>query len=528
MGFAYGKTRDVFQAEDLSQEILLQLSQSLPRRDDIVDMDGFVYTVCQHTWAKFLRGNKRHWQNLNIDALLSLQSLQNVEGDAERADLLECLRREVAYLSQTHRQITLLFYYEGKRAADIAETLGIATGTVYWHLDEIRKTLGEGIEMEQHTPFKPMKLQFGIYGYGENKAGLGEQDALTDSIVIACYGKSLTIQDIARTLTVAAAYIEKRVEDLVFMDYLRVVDKNKYTTNFVIRTWRDEVVRGVYHKQNIGPYAEALYEAFDKRFDRIKQIGFAGSTLDRDALFWALLPIVVHRFNRWSLSAILEKHKVTLEPPLRRDGSRHWAMGTVCDDDWFGTQTEFTAEEIDFYRQSDGNGIKIYNEGDGDCALMLESYHTINRWKRWRDFDTQEINELFRIAEILRTGAEPNELDKHTIAKHAAHGYAAVCDGVPQLLLPVFTLEEFKAFNAISDEIREELGHEFFVDYMEGYAPVAARMLPAFLTKSERDFHVYMQCAPDYAVLHWLNGQGKLRTPTNEECKALCVAVWQE
>jgi len=52
MGFAYSKTQNITDAEDLSQEILLSLSDSLKRQNNICDKDGFVFTICCYTWSK--------------------------------------------------------------------------------------------------------------------------------------------------------------------------------------------------------------------------------------------------------------------------------------------------------------------------------------------------------------------------------------------------------------------------------------------------------------------------------------------
>lgn len=232
LGFAYSKTRNVFQAEDLAQEILLQLVKTLPGRDDITDLNGFVYTVCCYTWAKFLRGNKRHWQNLNIDDFSGLQNGMSIEEDAEKADLLERLRAEVTYLSRLHRQITVMFYYEEKSVPDIASVLKVPIGTVYWHLSEIRRKIREGIEMQNTSlSVKPQRLMFGIWGCCFKDVGLGYEYTLANSVVIACYGKALSIEEIARTLSVSAAYLESVIENLVLMDYLKVVNRNRYTTN---------------------------------------------------------------------------------------------------------------------------------------------------------------------------------------------------------------------------------------------------------------------------------------------------------
>lgn len=58
------------------------VSRSLRRQDEIANMDGFVYTICCHTWSKYLRRNKKHWNNVDIELLHQIQSDQDVEQEA--------------------------------------------------------------------------------------------------------------------------------------------------------------------------------------------------------------------------------------------------------------------------------------------------------------------------------------------------------------------------------------------------------------------------------------------------------------
>lgn len=66
MGFAYQKTHNIFDAEDLASEIMIQLVKTLRNHDSIADMDGFVYTVCYYTWSKKLRKEKKTWLNCSL------------------------------------------------------------------------------------------------------------------------------------------------------------------------------------------------------------------------------------------------------------------------------------------------------------------------------------------------------------------------------------------------------------------------------------------------------------------------------
>jgi RNA polymerase sigma factor (sigma-70 family) len=526
MGFAYTKTHNQQMAEDLSQDILLSLATSLRRHESIADLDGFVYTICSYTWSKYFRNNKKHWNNLDVDTLLDLQDECNVEEDVRNKMLLEKLRVEIAYLTKLHREITIMFYYENRTGNEISRILKLPHSTVRWHLGEIKKKLKAGMEMTTNNlNYVPQRIMAGHDGYTceeYNQCGLGT-DRLVDNICLACYGKKLTLEEIARTLMVASGYIENHINRLVYMDYLRIVDKNKYTTNFFIETIRHSILAGKYHYHNIGDYAQRIYDVFDRKYERIKDIGFLGSDLDQDFMLWSIIPLVTNRIYYRSKSEVLRKNNIDTDTPKHKDGSQHWVCATLCDDTYFDTQTEFIKEEIDFYHKSRGNGIKTRNDGLGNQSLQLDSYATIQTGIHWRNFDSPiTVN---RIAQLIRKEELPNDHDKLMIAELAEQGYVKVVDERPRLLIPCLSKSEYDQLNVILEEIYAELGEEMFVEYIENYAKIFENEIPDFITSAERIYHKY-KIYPQYAVLYWLSDHNRLRYPTKEEAKRLCTLVW--
>jgi len=524
MGFAYSKTRDAHQAEDLAQEILCELVDSLRKRDDVVNIDAFVYTISCYTWSNFLRRNKRHWGNFDVDSLHALKSEQNIEDEVAAAQLLEQLKTEIIYLNALHRRITVLFYYDNKTGAEIAKLLNIPHSTVRWHLTEIKKKLKVGIEMES-TSFEPRKLVSGMDGdFKHGFAGLRGlgRNRLVDNICLACYGKALTIEEIARTLSVAAAYVEDHIRELVYMDLLQVVEKNKYTTTFFISTLRHEMIAAKYHFNNIKPYAEKIYAAFDKRYNAIKGIGFIGSDLDKDFLLWALMPIVLKRLYSKSKAYILTKWNTSIEAPKRKDGTRFWACATLCDEHYFNTQAEFTSEEVRFRELSTGYGVRTYHH-HGYTMLQVEGRASIEVGERW--LTSLDLADFHRIAEIIRNDLRLTETDKEIAASLIEKGYVRMEDDTLKMLIPFLFKDETDALFVVLDEIIEEVGETCFAGYIEAFAEIYDKELPQFITKGERAYHkgnIYT----DYAVLYWLSKNGYLRYPTEEEARCLCTVVW--
>lgn len=237
-GFAYSKTNNFHDAEDLSQEIIASLCGADLEDKQIECMDAYIYRVCFYTWSKYLRRNKPQWNALNNAGLLDLQPCQqSLEDDLLEQELRAKLRQEIMYLSKTKREITVMFYYENKTGEEIAKTLGIPSSTVRWHLSKAKEDLKERVSMNEitETMYKPVRFHIGHNGWvrAYDMNGL-QNDVLMHNICWICYGKALTIEDIARTLGVASVYLEDKIDKLLYMDYMKKVGVNKFQTNFFI------------------------------------------------------------------------------------------------------------------------------------------------------------------------------------------------------------------------------------------------------------------------------------------------------
>ena len=133
--FAYAKTGNTRDAEDLSQDILLELVRS-----DISsarDPDAWLNGICRHVWARFLSRNKRHWESVGAAPLMDFMTASDdtALGSEKQAEYDE-LRREIAFLSRTRREVLIMYYFDGLSVEKIAQTLNVTAATVRWHIPE--------------------------------------------------------------------------------------------------------------------------------------------------------------------------------------------------------------------------------------------------------------------------------------------------------------------------------------------------------------------------------------------------------
>jgi DNA-binding MarR family transcriptional regulator len=429
------------------------------------------------------------------------------------------MRKEVSYLSQIHREITVLYYYDGKKGGEIAEIMNIPHSTIRWHLSVIRKKLKEGFEMNENKEnlnFKPQKLSVGHNGWVHDFKMYGlSNDLLVQNIAIACYGEPLTIESIAHKLGVAAAYLENHIEKLVYMDYLKVIDDKKFQTNFFIREAKHGEYRREYLLENIGPVAEKIHEAFIKRIDEIINLGFIGSDLDKNFIVWAILPALIQSIN-WSNRT--GKH---VESPLRKDGSQHWVSASFSYDE----EVKNMGPDTSVLAKAHGQGVKTRGNSFGVQALQIDISVT---GAGWREFNgSPDLDSLHRVKTIIENGEEPNQNDKLLIAELANKGYVEMTGGKPKIMIPYFNAEQYKKGREILDEIIKELGDDFTAEFAANCAEGFDKLIPDFIAADER---AYLTAGAwcMYEILIWLAEKGFMSYPKNsEEAKRLCTLVWE-
>ena len=130
-GFAYKKSFSYDETEELASEMTSEVYKSLLAAEDIYNIEGYVWRICEHTYARYVASVKRN------------------EDTGEADEELIRLRREIAFLSASRRDIVFRFYYKNEPIREIASRLDLPEGTVKWHLNKARNELKEGLKMER-------------------------------------------------------------------------------------------------------------------------------------------------------------------------------------------------------------------------------------------------------------------------------------------------------------------------------------------------------------------------------------------
>ena len=516
-GFAYSKTRNYHDAQDLSQNILLELCKIDFVSRQIENMDAFIYRVCEYTWSNFVRKNIFLWEGIDYDdEINALASKDGILEEIIQSELYHKLQQEIMYLGKTKRDAVIMFYYEGKSGKEIAKRLNIPESTLRWYLGQSKKILKERIYMNE-TIYTPKRLSVLFCGNCFDISALGQLrgDLLVQNICIACEKKPLALEEIAQRLCMSAAFIEDKLGTLLYMNYIEK-KANKYKTTFFIKDAEFIIKKAGYEISHIPPVAEAAYRAVKESLSDIRKIGFVGSDIDENFLMWTIIENAAHSY--------FGKHSISnWEIPLRGDGSKHFIDADISSEDVIREYGSLDERLIDYIKYGGGAAGQ---HSTNDKIICREFTPTVIFEGR-TICDRQILTSLQRVYSLIKENITPDEHDKEIISWLAEEGYVSVSDGTPEILIPYFTGEEFNKFcSIINDVIIPKIDKETGTDLVSDYGAFIESSIPDYLSKDEREFVKSRLYNPNAFVWH-LFREGYLKELSEEEKKRVCRIVWE-
>ncbi len=530
-GFAYSKTHNCHDAEDLSSEIVVQLLSGKVDFDKVENKDAYIYRICCYTWSKFLRKNKRNWDMVGNGTLPDFADDTDIQQSYLDEELYLRLRHEVMYLGRMRRNIMIKHYFENMSIAEISKVLNIPESTVKWHMRETKSILKERIEMKNEGGiYQPITLSVGHSGWASNASMHGLQnDKLIQNICWLCSKKALTIDEIARTMGVASVYLEDKIETLLYMDYLKEIGGKKYLTTFHIRDMEWYRLCREFSYYNLRSIAIPALNIAKDLLPKLRADKNLRGEFNDGMLLYAILMRVINRLVFMVSGAVNKEFSLPNTIPKRKDGSEHWVAASLSFD-----IAELDEEQaiVDFFVNGSGCGMKTRT-----CDNLYSLQYDQSDFGGWREFNQDDIKKLERVVDINNLGEQPNSYDIEIISDLCHNGYAKVEDGRPIILIPFFDcadngyhriVEEF--FEALSslEAIDERYGSDL-VGYKSKAIEHRKRMLklvPKHLDENERNG--VLTCYSDLngqEIMHYLYYKGYLYKPTEDEKKRICTVV---
>ena len=138
--------RDQDAAADAVQETLISAWQDLPSLRDPSAFDGWLNKILVRSCYRAIRGLHRRRievQIMEVDAPVS--------ADQERIDALDRIDRAFHRLTAEHRAVLVLHHRLGLQLDEVAQTLGVPTGTVKSRLNRAAAALRAALDADDRA-----------------------------------------------------------------------------------------------------------------------------------------------------------------------------------------------------------------------------------------------------------------------------------------------------------------------------------------------------------------------------------------
>ena len=372
--WAYGKTGDSRQAEELAQEVWVQVLTAIRRGSEpIRDMDRFLWKVAKYVWCRHLRRTARYGNQVCLDDLeLSDGSdfAQQLADDDEARQQLAWLRKRVVSLNARQREIMLLRYVDGLSIRAVAQRLAVSEATVKWHLHDTRRRLKEESNRmsQQDFLYRPRQMHMGINGQAVPQLDIVfiENSPVKQNLCIACYQTPRTLPQLSEYLGIPAGYLEPDLQWLVEKEFLAETPQG-YSTAFLIATSQETQESYAIIKKHRETVSDVVISGLLEAEDTIRAIGFHGSDQPMNKLLWML---IYRLFNHLTLPI------QSMDAPFRLDGGRYWPLGfDRTDAGTFEPAVDTRGWAYNGSMTSDNyHWFGLYNFGSTEIEALMDAY----------------------------------------------------------------------------------------------------------------------------------------------------------
>ena len=288
--YCLSRTSSYQESEDLSQEILLTLCESIENLRDEKAFYAFVWRTADNILKGWYR-NKGRNNTAELDDAIPDNSWEQLAEQTQESEQLTLITRELALLNSNYRHVMVAYYIDGLSVREISARFSISQSMVKYLLFQSRKRIKEGITMER---------TFGEYSYNPVKLDLRWLTApirdynglhfssIQQNILMACYYDKQNEEQLSLQLGVPAAYLEDELKNL--LEYELLTEKNGfYLTNVMINTGRAMAERFQAKAALLKEAAGKIKAFFEKNEEKIRSIGFCGSDMSVNSLKWLVL-----------------------------------------------------------------------------------------------------------------------------------------------------------------------------------------------------------------------------------------------
>jgi len=239
--FCLKKTGNNVEAEDLTQDIALQIITALNKGTIPTSFSAWVWQIARNRYCAW--ATQKHNRNEAVTG----SDIGDYEIEDESEDILDemihteqlaLLRRELAFIKSDYRNIVVAYYIENKSVREIASSLSLSENAVKQRLLRGRQILKEGMDMAREfgkRSYNPEQVTFVMNGRDGKKGQPWSiiTHLLYKNIFLETYENPQTAEALSLELGIALPYMEDEL-DFLTREQLLIKSENKYQTAFKI------------------------------------------------------------------------------------------------------------------------------------------------------------------------------------------------------------------------------------------------------------------------------------------------------
>ncbi len=170
--FCCSRTNTKEEADDLSQDILLEIMKSHGNIRDENAFYGFMWAVAGNVYKNWC---KKHSKRIFLELDENVpEDKTSIDEQLENETDIALLRRELCMLNEKHRRVTIMYYFNGISVSEISKSLCLSESMVKYLLFKARQILKEGMNMERNygeLSYNPKNMSLRFWGSGKIASG---------------------------------------------------------------------------------------------------------------------------------------------------------------------------------------------------------------------------------------------------------------------------------------------------------------------------------------------------------------------
>lgn len=528
------------EAQDLVQNTLLEGLLALKKGTIIGNAKSWLSAVLSRKYYDLLREKYRKpltFYGMECDIPYEESYSPKSPDDTEPGEE-ENLRRLVARLTFTYREVLVRHYFHGQSVEAIANALSIPENTVKSRLRLGREKLRKDLTMEKYEKqsYEPETLWIsssGNSGMNGEPYSLVRNDKITMNLLILAYDNPVTIPKLADAIGISTTYIEPIVDRLVDGELMKRVG-DKVFTDFIIYTEADMVNTFEVQKSLANTLCADIWRYLEEGLRTLRGTDYYQSQNPSQAA--KLEGYFVLHSTYHSVIKVRDEIAGFLpysEYPYRKDGGRWFAMGNRHTADYEYDKSPYRGYAISgeaggsIDRLPGASRVGLFDYDTDALGRSHTAYHYEKNFDDAREGMIKFLYAIYTDNESILSGI-PGKLLENVDTYIQLDFLERLPDGKLKLNMPVLSNANRKAFYDLMEEYAEKLSKAFHDEYLKMIKNPAT--VPKHLQKDVPGFLRYLNtcCFFPSALIYELKNRGLFLKGYDKPVPAVLMVVTKE